>query len=159
MARYNRWQNRSLYREAGKLSDAQRRENRGAFFGSVHATLSHLLFGDQVWLHRFGHPVPPRARSIPDSVNAYPDWAELAAERVAFDEVIIAWADRLDQSWLERDFTWTPPALGRPMTRPHWLLVAHLFNHQTHHRGQVHCMLTSLGMKPDDTDLHLMDAL
>ena len=59
MARYNRWPNRSIYREAGRLTDAQRNERRGAFFGSVHATLSHLLFGDQAWMHRFGHPANP----------------------------------------------------------------------------------------------------
>ncbi len=159
MARYNRWQNRSLYREAGKLTDAARHENRGAFFGSIHATLSHLLFGDQVWMHRFGHHETPRARSIPDSVGAYPDWAELATARAAFDEVIIAWADRLDPAWLAGELTWVPPALGTPLTKPRWLLVTHMFNHQTHHRGQAHCMLTGLGMKPDDTDLPLLDAL
>lgn len=159
MARYNRWQNRSLYREAGKLSDDDRKSPRGAFFGSVHATLSHLLFGDQVWMHRFGHPDKPRAKSIPDSVHAYPDWAELTAARAAFDEVIIAWADGLDPAWLAGALTWTPPALGTPLTKPRWLLVTHLFNHQTHHRGQVHCLLTGFGMKPDDTDLPLMSAV
>lgn len=157
MARYNRWQNRSLFREAGKLTEAQRHERRGAFFGSVHATLSHLLFGDQIWLHRFGHPEPPRAKSIPDSVSAYPEWTALTTARVAFDETIIAWADRLEPEWLAGDLTWTPPALGVAMTKPRRLLVAHLFNHQTHHRGQVHCLLTGFGMKPDDTDLPLLD--
>ena len=159
MARYNRWQNRSLYREAGKLDDAQRRQMRGAFFGSIHATLSHLLFGDQVWMHRFGYPDKPRAGSIPDSVAAYPDWNELAAARVEFDEAIITWADRLDAGWLDGVLTWVPPALGTPLTRPRWLLVTHMFNHQTHHRGQVHCLLTAFGMKPDDTDLPLLGAL
>ena len=159
MARYSRWQNRSLYREADRLSDAQRKETRGAFFGSIHATLSHLLFGDQAWMHRFGHPEKPRARSIPDSVSAYPDWNELKSARAAFDETIIAWADGLDPAWLSAEMSWTPAVLGVPVVRPHWLLVTHMFNHQTHHRGQVHCMLTSLGMKPDDTDLPLMGAL
>lgn len=159
MARYNRWQNRSLYREAGRLSDSQRNEMRGAFFGSVHGTLSHLLFGDQVWMYRFGHPEKPRASSISTSVGAYRDWSELAAARAAFDETIIAWADRLDAEWLANDLSWTPPALGTPLTKPHWLLVTHMFNHQTHHRGQVHCLLTGLGMKPDDTDLPLLEAL
>ena len=156
MARYNRWQNRSLYREADKLTDAARKESRGAFFGSIHATLSHILYGDQVWMFRFTGVAKPRAASIPDSVGAYPDWDELKRERVAFDERIIAWADAIDEAWLDGEMTWTPPALGRPITRPHRLLVTHMFNHQTHHRGQVHCMLTALGVKPDDTDLHLL---
>lgn len=159
MALYNRWQNRSLYREAGRLTDAQRREPRGAFFGSIHATLSHLLFGDQIWLHRFGYPEKPRARSIPESLSAYPEWAELEAARTAFDEVIIDWAGRLEAEWLAGETTWKPAALDRTLTRPRWLLVAHMFNHQTHHRGQVHCMLTGLAMKPDDTDLSVLGEL
>jgi uncharacterized damage-inducible protein DinB len=153
MASYNRWQNRSLYREAGRLDDAQRKEARGAFFGSIHATLSHLLFGDQIWLHRFGRPSMPRARSIPESLTAYPDWSELEAARVAFDEVIIGWAAGLDEEWLAAEMTWKPAALDVMLTKPRWLLVAHMFNHQTHHRGQVHCLLTQAGIKPGDTDL------
>ena len=102
-------------------------------------------------MHRFGHPETPRATSIPASVDAYPDWSELAAARVAFDETIVGWADRLDAAWLAGELTWTPPALGTPMTKPRWLLVTHMFNHQTH------CLLTRFGMKPDDTDLPLLD--
>ena len=156
MARYNRWQNRSLYREADRLSDEQRKAGRGAFFGSIHATLSHLMFGDQVWMFRFGGGPKPRAASIEDSVAAYPDWADLSRERAAFDDVMIGWADALDPAWLDGELTWVPPALGSEITRPRRLLVTHMFNHQTHHRGQVHCMLTGLGLKPDDTDLPLM---
>lgn len=159
LARYNRWQNRSIYREAGRLSEAQRTEKRGAFFGSIHATLSHLMFGDQAWMHRFGHPEKPRARSIPESVSAYPDWNELAVTRAAFDETIVGWAELLDPAWLQGELTWVPIAIGKPVTQPHWMLATHMFNHQTHHRGQVHCMLTALGMKPDDTDLPLLGTL
>ena len=158
MARYNRWQIRSIYAQADRLTDDQRREPRGAFFGSIHATLSHLMFGDQIWMHRFGAASRPRATSIKDSVSAYPDWDELKRERAAFDEVIIGWADALDPAWLDGSLSWTPPALGTAITRPRWLLVTHMFNHQTHHRGQVHCLLTGLGLRPDDTDLPLMAA-
>ena len=61
MAVYNRWQNRSLYREADALTEAERKQPCGAFFGSIHATLSHLLFGDQIWMHRFAGTPAPRA--------------------------------------------------------------------------------------------------
>jgi uncharacterized damage-inducible protein DinB len=158
MARYNRWQNRSLHGAADTLSDAQRKEPRGAFFGSVHATLNHLLWADQLWLHRFaGTPAPP-AKSIAQSVAQVESWEELKRQRVAFDEVIIDWADRLDPAWLEGDLTWFSGAAGREMSRPKPLLVATLFNHQTHHRGQVHCLLTQFGIKPGDTDLPFMPA-
>jgi uncharacterized damage-inducible protein DinB len=159
MARYNRWQNRSIYTAAGTLSDEQRKEPRGAFFGSIHSTLNHLLWGDRMWMHRFaGTPKPP-APSIPGSVDMIERWADLERERFACDQVILDWADTLDADWLNGDMTWYSGASQREMTRPKDLLVAHLFNHQTHHRGQVHCLLTQFGAKPEATDLPWMPGL
>jgi uncharacterized damage-inducible protein DinB len=153
MASYNRWQNESLYGAADKLTDAQRKEQRGAFFGSIHGTLNHLLWGDQMWMSRFAGTPKPKAAGVSSSSAMYEDWDELTRERRAFDQAIAAWADRLDSAWLEGDMTWHSRAIGREMTSPKWLLVTHLFNHQTHHRGQVHCMLTQCGVKPGATDL------
>jgi uncharacterized damage-inducible protein DinB len=75
---------------------------------------------------------------------------------VAFDETIIEWAERLEPQWLAGDLTWYSGAMGRELTKPRALLVAHMFNHQTHHRGQVHCLLTQFKRKPDATDLPFM---
>jgi uncharacterized damage-inducible protein DinB len=152
MANYNRWQNGNLYDAADKLTDAQRKEPRGAFFGSIHATLNHLLWGDQIWMNRFANTPKPKV-GIPQSVAQFEDWDDLRRERQAFDSVIIDWAATLDPSWLEGDLTWFSGAAGREVTKPKWLLVTHLFNHQTHHRGQVHCMLTQCGVRPGVTDL------
>jgi uncharacterized damage-inducible protein DinB len=156
MAAYNRWQNRSLYREADALTDAERKEPRGAFFGSIHGTLSHLLFGDQIWMHRFTGTPAPKAMSIAESAGAIPDWTDLQQQRFAFDEVVVSWAEQLDPRWLEGDLTWFSGAMKREVTKPKALLVTHFFNHQTHHRGQVHCLLTQCKRKPDDTDLPFM---
>ncbi|MFM2423501.1 MAG: hypothetical protein RL291_2031 [Pseudomonadota bacterium] len=156
MAQYNRWQNQSLYREASKLSDAERKADRGAFFKSIHATLSHLVFGDQIWLHRFANTQAPQAKTIAESLTAIPDWEDLNAQRAKLDEVIITWAHGLNQSALEGDLTWYSGAMGKNITRPRWLLITHMFNHQTHHRGQVHALLTGYGLKPDDTDIPFM---
>jgi uncharacterized damage-inducible protein DinB len=153
MADYNRWQNQNLYGAADRLSDQQRKEPRGAFFGSIHGTLNHLLWGDQTWMSRFAGTPTPRAKSIKESVSQYDGWAELSKARAAFDETIIGWAGRLDPAWLKGDLAWFSGALGREVTKPTWLLVAHMFNHQTHHRGQVHCLLTQCGARPGDTDL------
>jgi len=153
MAAYNRWQNENLYGAANRLSDAQRKEPRGAFFGSIHATLNHLLWGDQIWLSRFAGTPRPRAASIAESTAMFESWGDLEHERRAFDQVIIEWAGKLDAGWLQGDLTYFSGAAGREVTKPRWHLVAHLFNHQTHHRGQVHCMLTQAGIKPGDTDL------
>ena len=87
MARYNRWQNENLYGAADALSDAERRRDRGAFFGSIHATLNHLLWADRIWMSRLaGTPHP--AGGIPESVALHSDWDELKRERKAFDAVV-----------------------------------------------------------------------
>lgn len=156
MARYNAWQNRSLYGAADTLTDAQRRENRGAFFGSIHVTLAHILIGDQLWMYRLAGTAKPVVMSIADSLKAFPEWDGLKRERVAFDEQIARWADALEPSAFAGDLTWYSYAAGRESSKPRWLLVTHMFNHQTHHRGQVHCMLTGFGCKPDDTDIPFM---
>lgn len=152
MARYNRWQNENLYGVADRLPDEERRRERGAFFGSIHKTLSHLLWADRIWMSRFTD-VPRPPGGIAESVSLYPDWQGLKGERAGFDGLIIDWADALDPSWLAADETYYSGATKREVTKPRWLLVAHMFNHQTHHRGQVHCLLTQAGGRPHDTDL------
>src|SRR5215468_12147121 len=102
MARYNRWQNENLYGAADALSDAERRRERGAFFGSIHATLNHLLWADRIWMSRLaGTPKPDGG--IPQSVSLYEDWNDLKRERAAFDGVIVDWADRLEADALDGD--------------------------------------------------------
>ena len=81
---------------------------------------------------------------------------ERRREREAFDDTMIGWADRLDPVWLVGDLTWYSGAAKRDVTKPKWQLVMHFFNHETHHRGQVHCMLTQAGAKPYATDLSLL---
>jgi uncharacterized damage-inducible protein DinB len=158
MARYNRWQNQSLYTAAAQLSDAQRKEQCGAFFGSIHGTLSHIVFGDQAWMWRFtgNEALKPSAASIAASATAIPDWADLWQQRMALDDAIVSWATALTPTALSGDLTWHAMATGKANTRPRWLLVTHMFNHQTHHRGQVHCLLTQFGQTPDVTDIPFM---
>lgn len=158
MARYNRWQNESLYGAAAILSDGQRKVDAGAFFKSIHGTLAHVMWGDMTWMHRF-HPASPPAPQRPDNTNFVslcPDWNDLVRSRAAFDASIIAWADALDPRWLEGDMTWTSSDGKRTTTMAKWVLVTHFFTHQTHHRGQVHCLLTAAGAKPGDTDLMIL---
>ena len=157
MAAYNRWQNKSLYGAADGLSDQARRELRGAFFGSIHGTLNHLLWGDQVWMSRFAGTPMPASPSIATSVGEHEDWGDLKRARHAFDDVIEDWAKALNQAWLDGNVSWHSSIVGRVVSRPAGFLVAHFFNHQTHHRGQVHTMLTAAGAKPKDTDLLLME--
>ena len=155
MARYNRWQNENLYSAADRLSEIERCRERRAFWGSIHNTLNHLLWGDRMWMSRLtGSPRP--SVGIADSGSLYADWTALKAERIRFDQTIIDWADTIAPSWLAAEMTYYSLAVQRDVTQPHWVLVTHLFNHQTHHRGQVHCMLTQAGERPSDTDLPFM---
>ncbi len=155
MARYNQWQNRSLYAAADTVSDAERRKERGAFFGSIHGTLSHLLWGDRMWLSRFvGNEI--REGIGKDSPGLFPDWDDLKAKRIECDQAIIDFAGNLDPSWLYGNLTWYSGIAKQERVKPQWFLLTHFFNHQTHHRGQVHAMLTAAGAKPEDTDLMLM---
>ena len=155
MSRYNRWQNENLYGVADRLSDSERRLERGAFFGSIHKTLSHLLWADRAWMSRFAD-WPKQTVGIAGSVSLFPDWDNLKAERKDSDTGLIGWADALDPEWIRGDLTWFSGAINREVTKPLWELVTHFFNHQTHHRGQVHAMLTQAGGKPHDTDLFAM---
>ena len=159
MARYNKWQNESLYGAASDLGDEERRRERGAFFGSIHKTLNHILWGDEAWMSRLaGHPAPPDL-GLGKSVNYYDDWEALRAARAKTDAAILGWADAAAPEEFEGDFTWRSGVLKRELTRPRWLLFTHMFNHQTHHRGQVHAMLTAAGARPDDTDIPFMPGL
>ncbi len=155
MARYNRWQNDNLYTVADGLSDGERRRDRGAFFGSIHGTLNHLLWADRMWMSRFSDWPRPGC-GIGESPTLVPDWSELKRERRAADARLIEWADGLDPDWIKADLTWFSGATGSNLTKPRWQLVMHLFNHQSHHRGQVHVMLTQAGGKPRETDLFIM---
>lgn len=156
MARYNAWQNQSLYTAAATLDDAARRQDRGAFFQSIHGTLCHLLWADRMWLSRFAGTPKPAVR-IHESAGLVTGWDDLVVERQAFDATLTDWADTLSQDWLSGELTWFSGATQREMSKPIGLLVTHMFNHQTHHRGQVHAMLTAAGAKPEDTDLMLVD--
>jgi len=153
MARYGAWQNENLASAADALSDRARREDRGAFFGSIFGTLNHLLWADRTWMSRFTDVKPPQMKSIATSVDEADDWEVYRTARKAMDTTTLDWTATLTSDWIDDDLTFWSGAFGREVTRPKSILVMHLFNHGTHHRGQVHAMLTAAGLKLDDTDL------
>jgi uncharacterized damage-inducible protein DinB len=152
MAAYNEAMNRQLYAAAAQLTDAERKADRGAFWKSIHGTLVHILWGDGQWMSRFaGWPKP--SAPIKQSAFMVEDFDTLRAERVSADAGILAWAAGLDQAWLDQDLVWFSGALQRELRKPRGFLVTHFFNHQTHHRGQAHALLTAHGLETGDTDL------
>lgn len=155
MAAYNAEMNRRLYDAAARVSDAERRQPRGAFWGSIHGTLNHLLWGDRQWMSRFDDWPKPDT-PIKQSAGLIEDFAALRLAREEADADISRWAGKVDKEWLDADLVWFSGAAGREMRAPKRFLITHFFNHQTHHRGQVHAMLTAAGQETGDTDLFLL---
>jgi len=141
-AAYNRWANTQVYAAAAELSDAEFRSDRGAFFGSLHRTLNHLLVADRIWMKRFTD-----TGEAPTTLDAvlFGELDALAAARQAEDERIIAWTGMLDDRTLAANFTYVTVVQPVEITQPLSAALAHFFNHQTHHRGQCHMTLTALG--------------
>ncbi|MEM8541163.1 MAG: DinB family protein [Pseudomonadota bacterium] len=155
MVRYNRWQNNSLMNAASTLSYDERWRNRGAFFGSIAATLNHILWDDALWLERFGGNERPEDTLAP-SLTEPSDWEQFKELRNQGDSALETWASNLAQSDLAGVVGWYPAGGSDRIQKPSTLCITHLFNHQTHHRGQVHGMLTAAGASPEATDLPML---
>lgn len=163
LAEYNAWMNARLYAAAEALPPAELMADKGAFFGSLYGTLSHIVLGDTIWLKRFAsHPASHRAL---DPVRGLPmpagfdersgDFAALRERRAMLDAVILAWAAELSQADLDQVLTYNN-LNGLPFSRRMDGLVLHFFNHQTHHRGQATTLLSQAGIDVGPTDLVLL---
>lgn len=152
MAGYNAWSNERIYDVAAQLPDADYRADRGAFFKSVHGTLNHLLVADRIWLKRFSGQgeAPNRLDAI--LFEALPD---LRAAREKEDERIVAYIDSLSDADLEGRIRYKTITNPMEMEQPLAPALVHFFNHQTHHRGQVHALLTGFGVEAPSLDLIL----
>ena len=150
LAAYNRWMNDKIYAACSKLSDEERKRDAGAFFKSVHGTLNHILLGDRVWLGRFT-AVPFVFESLGQEL--YGEFAELRAQRDRTDEDIMTWVKSLSGFEFDGQMSYVSTVNPQTRTYPFWLVVVHLFNHQTHHRGQVTTLLMQRGIDPGVTDL------
>lgn len=155
MARYNAWQNRGLRKILQDLPPDELNKDRGAFFGSIFATVNHILWADTMWMSRFeGKPSP--GGSTQESTTFQPTIAAWSGERFRMDGQILIWAEKGRVLDMVSDLTWYSGVLQAEVSRNLGGCIAHFFNHQTHHRGQVHGMLTQIGIKPEPTDLFLM---
>ncbi len=152
-ARYNEWANRRLYRCAAAISDADYRAERGAFFGSLHGTLNHLLLADRIWMKRFTGEGESYTRL---NLIIHDDLPTLREARETEDARIIAWVDPLDAPSLAGTFSYRTIVDPTDITQPLAPALAHFFNHQTHHRGQAHALLTAIGGRDAATSLDLI---
>jgi uncharacterized damage-inducible protein DinB len=150
LADYNAWANERLYDAAAALADSDYRADLGAFFGSINGTLNHLLVGDRIWMRRFtGEGDAPAAL---DAI-LYDDFAQLRRARRAEDARIIAYVDRLTEPDLEATLSYRSTRSPAELAQQLAAVLLHFFNHQTHHRGQAHCLLTRLSGEAPSLDL------
>ncbi|MFT6025523.1 MAG: putative damage-inducible protein DinB [Ascidiaceihabitans sp.] len=159
MAQYNAWQNNQLLPILNAMTFDELTKERGAFFGSIFGTLNHLLWGDTLWLNRFDPSVLATEAAMPHSLTLYPTLAAWSAQRFRTDGRITLWAERLKAIDLVGDLTLYSRAQDREMSKSMASCVIGFFNHQTHHRGQVHAMLTAAGQDAPVTDLIYMPPL
>jgi uncharacterized damage-inducible protein DinB len=153
MATYNAWANARLFRMAGALQDELYRREVGAYFKSLRGTLNHLLAADRIWMHRL-----TGVGDHPDRLNAilFDDLPSLHAARVEEDSRIIGFVQELEEPGFEEVLEYRT-LNGTPQRQRRREILAHLFNHETHHRGQAHAILTVLGVtEPDPLDLLIM---
>ncbi len=159
-AAYNEGFNRKVYEVAGSLPDAERKADRGAFFKSIHGTLNHILLADRVWLFRFrqagfgaealqGADLLESIRGLEQELFA--DFADLQRERAATDAALCSWVDALAETDLTAEFRYRT-SKGLERSHPAWIAISHLFNHQTHHRGQVTTLFSQRGLDVGITD-------
>jgi uncharacterized damage-inducible protein DinB len=147
---YNRVANERLFEACARLEEAELRKPRQGSLGSLHALLNHILLGDRVWMARFeggGHPTPPLNTVL------FNDFPALRRARAEEDARIEAFFASIGEDFLRRSFAYVNNR-GREYVEQAPVAVAHFFNHQTHHRGQAHVMLSQTSAPPPSLDLH-----
>jgi uncharacterized damage-inducible protein DinB len=150
LAAYNAWVNARLYGAVAPLPERDYRADLGAFFGSLHGTLNHLLVGDRIWMRRFtGEGEEPKQLDL----ILYENFAELAAARRAEDARIAAFVAALSEGALRGTIRYRTTRNPTDIEQGLAPLLLHFFNHQTHHRGQAHCLLTKLMGQAPSFDL------
>jgi uncharacterized damage-inducible protein DinB len=150
LARYNTLANQKIYEACAQLSDRELKQVRPAFFNSIYGTLNHILVGDRIWMTRFqGGEISSTGLDAILSEN----FLELQEERVRADQQIEAFFRALDTTFLNPSICYWNNA-GNLHADPVKLLISHFFNHQTHHRGQVHDLLSQTTVSPPSLDMH-----
>jgi uncharacterized damage-inducible protein DinB len=153
MAQYNEWMNARMYALCASMPDTELRKDRGAFFKSIYGTLNHIACVDLTFLSRFtGDPIV-----VPEpGADLYGTFGSLRTERAALDQRLLVWSESLSPAWLAESLTYASKIDGKTRTVPKWALVTQMFNHQTHHRGQVATLLSQMGLDVGATDIPFM---
>lgn len=149
-AAYNAWANERIYEAARALPETDWQRDVSAFFTSMCGTLNHLLVADRIWMRRF-----TGEGEAPDRLDAvlHTTHVDLLAARRSEDRRIVDWIDSLNEAAFGANFSYVTVTDSRTVTQALGPALSHLFNHQTHHRGQAHGILSQLGQAPPSLDL------
>lgn len=153
-SQYNVWMNHQLYELCAGLTDSQRKRDLGAFFKSIHGTFNHIYLVDTLWLSRCTDAVICAGTSLDDEV--FSDFESLTLAHTALSQQLSQFIDRLSESDLNQVITYKSMQSGQTKTLPLGLLLFHLFNHQTHHRGQITAMVSQFVDDFGSTDMIFM---
>jgi uncharacterized damage-inducible protein DinB len=156
MARYNAWMNERLYSVCAAMAAEERTLDRGAFFGSIHGTLNHTLWADRMWLGRF---VGPPCEHPAYGTNMFERFDDLTQARQTTDAALLQWAGNVTPDWLESMIEYRSFADGKARRLRACVAAVHLFNHGTHHRGQLTTLMKQAGFHPGVTDLPWMPGI
>lgn len=162
MAHYNQWMNQKVYAAAATLPASALEQDRGAFFGSIFGTLNHIALGDTIWLKRLSTAFPDSwglnaAKELPTISKLdrllYSDLASLLVYRNTLDALFTQLGQVIEETDLQQTLSYGD-LKGNPYKKEFFSLLMHVFNHQTHHRGQVSTLLTQAGVDIGVTDLN-----
>lgn len=151
-AKYNAWANSRIYNALRSLGDAERKENRRGFFGSIHNTMNHVLLADLIYRERLEKK--PTTYTRLDEV-LFEDFDELEAAHRSNDDWYVGFCAAMDPADLEKDLSFQAVGMDKPefFSLPLRLCLTNLFQHQVHHRGQVHHMISHAGLYPPPVDV------
>lgn len=150
LARYNLWATRRLFEHVDALPEADYRRDAGLFFKSVHGTLNHLLVGEHLlWRRRFVEGASP---SMALNAEAVPDRALLRQQLLEGARAWLPFIEGCDAARLAGSLNYTTTK-GKAFSLPFAATLAHVFNHGTHHRGQITAAITALGHPCPELDL------
>ncbi len=149
-ARYNAWANNRVYNACGLLTDSERKEDRRAFFKSIHRTLNHVLLADLLYRQRLENQ--PVTFTFLDEV-LYEDFEELEAAHRSQDEWYVSFSQELAPSDLDGTMSFDTVETGEHFSLPLRTCLTNLFQHQIHHRGQIHHMISHAGHNPPPVDV------
>jgi uncharacterized damage-inducible protein DinB len=149
LACYNAWANRRLYQACAALSEDEYLRERPSVFGSLHATLNHVLVADRIWIARVEGRALPNLR--PDQI-LYADLIGLMVARSAEDAHLRNLMAGMPEAMLDQPLTYRD-ARGDRRSAPLFLVLGHLFNQQAEHRGEARALLAQTGVSPPPLDL------